>query len=212
MKAPVLIPALVLAAAPIVARAQTRPAPALAPAATLEGARPLPGPVYEIPGFTRAVERGTRTRNGRPGARYWVQHARYRIEAAFDPGRNRLSGSEEVTYLNESPDTVRRLAVMLRQNAFALGSPRRQPAPITGGVSLSRVAVEGQVVTPGNVPGAVVPITDVATHRPAASGYTLDGTVLSIPLSSPLPPRDSIRLEFAWSFSPPPAPADGRQG
>src|SRR5690242_14367140 len=61
---------------PASAGAQSQPSAPLAPAITASGRRPVPGPVYEIPGFTRAVDAGTRTRSGRPGARYWVQHAR----------------------------------------------------------------------------------------------------------------------------------------
>jgi hypothetical protein len=33
-----------------------------------------------------------------------------------------------------------------------------------------------------------------------------------IPLAPPLLPGDSLRLEVAWSYTPPPAPADGREG
>jgi peptidase M1-like protein len=176
------------------AGAQTQPSAPLAPAVTAAGRRPIPGPVYEIPDFTRAVERGTRTRTGRPGAGYWVQHARYSIQAGLDVATNRVSGSERVVYLNNSPDTLRRLAVYLRQNAFAAGNPRRKAVPITGGVTLGRVTVNGHVI------GAS-----------AESGYTVDGTVMWIPLASPLAPHDSATLAFAWSYVPP-SPNDGRQG
>jgi peptidase M1-like protein len=173
----------------------------------------VPGPVIETPEFTGAVRRGTRTRSGRPGAGYWVQHARYAIDAQLDPTRDRVSGRERVVYLNNSPDTLRRLAVHLRQNAFAAGNARRQAAPITGGVTLGRVLVDGRVVQPAATNNSVVPITDVATHTSTSeAGYTIDGTVLWIPLARPLLPHDSTRLELAWSYSPPPSPSDGRQG
>jgi hypothetical protein len=205
------LPAILLFSRP--GAAQTRPSPALAPAATLEAGRPLPGPVYEIPEFTRAVERGTRTRDGRPGAANWVQHARYRIDARLDPTEHRVTGEEQVVYLNHSPDTLRRLAVFLRQNAFAAGNPRRQPAPITGGMTLDRVAVGGRVLRPPGPAVAAVPITDLAKENaPAAGDYAVDGTVAWIPLSTPLLPHDSVALDFAWSYSPPPSPSDGRQG
>ncbi len=193
--------------------AQTRPAAPLAPAATLEAGRPLPGPVYEIPEFTRAVEHGTRTRSGRPGAANWVQHARYRIEARLDPSTHRVSGQEQVVYLNHSPDTLRQLAVHLRQNAFAAGNPRRQSAPITGGMRLDRVAVGGRVLAPPDTGVAAVPITDMARRDRAAAGeYVVDGTVAWIPLTTPVLPGDSVALDVTWSYTPPPAPSDGRQG
>jgi hypothetical protein len=169
--------------------------------------------VYEIPEFTRAVERGTRSRTGQPGANNWVQHARYAIDVRLDPTTDRVSGQERVAYLNASPDTLRRLAVYLRQNAFAAGSPRNNPAPVTGGVKLARVVVNGRVVSAKSDRQSAVPITDLATHRTTSdSGYTVEGTVMWIPLPAPLAPHDSTRLEFSWSYSPPPSPSDGRQG
>jgi hypothetical protein len=192
--------------------AQTRPAPALAPTATAHDGRPLPGPVYEIPEFTRAVTRGTRTRTGEPGPGYWVQHARYRIDTRLDPSANRVTGHETVVYLNHSPDTLRRVAIYLRQNAFAAGNPRRQPAPITGGVTLDRVAVDAHSIAPASTGVVAVPITDAAKTHPVERGYVVDGTVMWVPLPRPLVPHDSVRFEFDWSYTPPPAPSDGREG
>jgi hypothetical protein len=193
--------------------AQTQPSPPLEPAITAQGGRPVPGPVYEIPEYTRAVTRGTRTRTGSPGAGYWVQHARYSIQARLDVVTDRVSGSERVVYLNNSPDALQRIAVYLRQNAFAAGNPRRQPAPITGGVTLTRVAVNGRVMTATSAGVTAVPITQVGrTPAPSVQGYTVDGTVMWIPLTVPLVPHDSLTLEFAWSYVPPPSPSDGREG
>jgi len=194
------------------ARGQTR-APLSASAAALPDPRPIPGPVYEIPEFAAAAARGTRTRSGRPGASYWVQHARYSIDARLDPATNRVTGQEQVVYLNNSPDTLRRLAIHLRQNAFAAGNPRRQSAPITGGLLLQRVAANRRVIRPRSTGTTVVPITDVANqHLSDAGGYTVDGTVMWLPLAAPLLPHDSVSLELTWSYVPPPAPSDGRQG
>ena len=184
------------------ASAQTRPAPTSDSVANADAPRPIPGPVYESAGFSRAARRGTRTRTGIPGPGYWVQHPRYTIEATLDVARHRVAGRETVVYRNHSPDSLLQLAVHLRQNAFAAGSPRRDPAPITGGVTLGRVAAEGHALVAAN--GAKRP------HDPGQ--YAVDGTIMWIALAQPLLPGDSVRLEFAWSYSPPPAPSDGRQG
>jgi len=181
---------LLLAASPLVA--QTRPAPIVDPPATASAARPIPGPVYETAAFTRAVARGTRTRTGAPGVHNWVQHARYTIEATLDVVRNRLEGREVVVYVNHSPDSLQKLVVHLRQNVFSAGSPRRQSAPVTGGIALSLVRVGGRTLGP--------------------TEYAVDGAVMQIPLQEPLVPGESVTCEFAWSFTPPPAPSDGREG
>jgi hypothetical protein len=194
------------------ARAQTRPAPTVDAVLTASGARPVPGPVYESAAFSRAVTRGTRTRTGVPGPAYWVQHARYVIHATLDVVRDRLDGRETVVYLNHSPDSLRRVAVYLRQNVFAPGVPRRQAVPVTGGVTLGRVAIDGRpvVAAPGRNPA--MPITAPPPRPPRPGQYAVNGTVMWVALAAPLPPGDSLRLEAAWSYTPPPAPADGREG
>jgi len=200
-----------MSAAP--APAQTLPAPAVDPAAAVrEGGRPTPGPVYESPAFTRAVARGTRTRTGRPGPGAWVQHPRYDIDARLDPDEGRVHGSERVVYRNASPDTLTQLAVHLRQNVFAPGSPRRQPAPITGGVTLGRVAVDGRAWEAEPPADPAQPITASPPGPPRPGRYAVQGTVMWVALTRPLAPGDSTRLEVDWSYAPPPAPADGREG
>jgi hypothetical protein len=184
--------------------AQTRPALTVDTAAAAAGGRPIPGPVYEIPAFTEAVERGTRTRTGRPGASNWVQYARYSIDARLDAANAQVEARERVVYLNNSPDTLRTIAVHLRQNVFAPGSPRRSAVPITGGVKLGRIAAGGKAIRSAT--------SSSALRAMDAGGYTVDGAVMWVRLPEPLLPRDSTRLDIAWSFSPPPSPSDGREG
>ncbi|MDQ6737701.1 MAG: M1 family metallopeptidase, partial [Gemmatimonadota bacterium] len=191
------------------AAAQSRPAPSVTTEGISQSRRPTPGAVYEIPGFTRAVMRATRTRTGRPGPQNWVQHARYLIDARLDPATNTVTGSERVTYLNNSPDTLPQVLIHLYQNAFRPGSPRRDEVVTTDGVTLTRVAVNGTPLAEeqlqerrGRLPrGAVVQV-----------GHVVNATVLRLTLPTPLVPHDSVTLEFAWSYVPPLTPSDGRQG
>src|SRR5258708_31541261 len=175
------------------ARAQTRPLPAADPSVAT-APRPIPGPVYESAAFSRAVARGTRTRSGVPGSAYWVQHAPYTIAATLDPARARLDGRETVLYLNRSPDALRQIAVHLRQNVFAAGSPRRDPAPITGGVTLGRVTVNGRGVPAAAAPNPAQPVTAPPRLGPAPAQYTVAGTLMYISLRTPLAPGDSLAL------------------
>lgn len=197
---------LTLAIAPITVSAQSIPAPGVDPAGKSSVGRPIPGPVFESQAFTRAVEAGTRTRTGVPGPRNWVQHARYRIAATLDPVAGRVSGKESATYFNRSPDTLRTIFVYLRQNVFAEGSPRRETVPITGGVSLTRVAVGGQEYSPPDSSRGI------RRRRETPGTYLMQGTVMRLPLAAPLLPGDSVSLAFAWSYAPAPTPSDGRQG
>ena len=184
--------------------AQTRPPAIVDTVGAVRPGRPIPGPVYETPAFARAVERGTRTRTGQPGPRTWTQQIRYSIDATFDPTAKRIRGREHVVYTNRSPDALRQLAVYLRQNVFAPGSPRREEVTATDGMPLTSVAVAGRIIRPAPV-GATV-------NRAPAGSYVVDGTVMWIVLPAPVAPNDSVALDIGWSYSPALSPSDGRQG
>jgi len=190
--------------------AQSHPNPTVTSEGILSSQRPIPGAVYESSAFTRAVQKGTRTRTGAPGLRNWVQHARYTINATLDPATNTITGSEYVTYLNNSPDTLSYVMVHLRQNVFRAGSERRDAnTPVTDGMNLTRVVVNGIALAADSAP--------VIRRRPfgrdsATTGYVVNGTVMHVPLAAPLLPHDSVSLAFAWSYIPALTPSDGRQG
>ena len=58
----------------------------------------------------------TRTASGAPGHDYWQQEVDYKIHVTLDDEKQRLLGSEEIRYKNNSPDTLRYLWVQLDAN------------------------------------------------------------------------------------------------
>ena len=154
--------------------------------------RPIPYPVVPPPDFARAVERGTRTATGVPGARYWQQWTSYRIETTLDPAQKRVDGTARLVYHNRSPDTLAVLLLHLHQNLHAPGAVRNEPQEVTGGVELKRVAVRGQALVEG-------------------SSYQVDGTRLALRPAQPLLPGDSVPIEVEWGFKVPQSGA-GRMG
>ena len=149
-------------------------------------ARPRPYPVFETPGFARAVAAGTRTRTGRPGEKYWQQYARYRLEATLDPAAKRVTGRGTVVYLNRSPDTLTSLTFNFYQDLFAPGAPRSDEVNPTRGFELSRLVAQGETLFPA-APGA-----QPAVRRGA--------TLAVVRLPHALAPGDSGVLEFEWAF------------
>ncbi|HEX7120343.1 MAG TPA: M1 family metallopeptidase [Longimicrobiales bacterium] len=150
--------------------------------------------------FAAAVEAGTRTMTGRPGARYWQQEVAYRIDAELDPATARIQGEETVTYTNHSPDTLRVLVFHLYQNLFREGVQRTRSVPITGGMMIERVAVDGRpaVESAGAAPGG-------------APAYEVSETLMYVRLPRPLAPGGSVDVDVAWRFAVPPqgAPRTG---
>ena len=63
-----------------------------------------------------------RTASGHPGPAYWQQRADYAIDVRLDPATHRVTGSETITYTNNSPQALDFLWLHLEQNLFAPGS------------------------------------------------------------------------------------------
>ncbi|HTJ12498.1 MAG TPA: M1 family metallopeptidase [Dinghuibacter sp.] len=94
-----------------------------------------------------AIQKGTRTRTGDPGPNYWQNRADYQIKVSFDPATRLVSGSENVTYHNASPDTLRQLVLKLYPNLYKKGAIRMMevsPEDLTDGVEVSNLTINGQ--------------------------------------------------------------------
>ena len=170
--------------------------------------RVQPYPVMPPPQFERAVDQGTRSASGAPGAGYWQNTADYDLDARLDADAQTLAASGTIAYTNNSPDTLDFLVLKLRQNVHAPGVPRNRPVTVTGGLTLSRFAVGGTDYrdvtvpeTPGSYGGTVGPGT-----------YSVLGTVMTVGLEEPLAPGATATIELAWSYPVPPATGTYRQG
>src|SRR5690242_10092151 len=63
-----------------------------------------------------------RAADGSPGPRYWQQRADYSIKATLDTAAKRITGTEQIHYTNNSPDTLRFVWMQVDQNLFRPGS------------------------------------------------------------------------------------------
>ena len=59
-----------------------------------------------------------RNASGQPGHQYWQQEVDYEIDVALDEESQRISGTETISYQNNSPDTLGYLWLQLDQNRF----------------------------------------------------------------------------------------------
>jgi hypothetical protein len=185
---PLLAGALLAACAPAVA-----PAPAYRPAPE----RPIPYPVTPPRGYQLAVEAGTRTPTGAPGERYWTNRADYTIRARVDPAAKRVEGRSTIRYHNRSPEMLDVLHLELTLNHHAPGVVRNEPAEVTGGVEVRRVAVDGAEAPAG---------------RRSGLRYVVQGTGMTIFPADEIGPGASVSLEVDWAFAIPQAGAGGRMG
>ena len=127
------------------------PAPSTSPLPQSSGSTAL----YMPRDVQQAYRNGTRSPDGRPGRNYWQNRARYNIAITALPPDRTIRGSEEITYFNNSPDTLANPVIRLYLNIHKPGAPRgggASPDYLTSGVHIDTLKVNGQVVPwPGNV-------------------------------------------------------------
>ncbi len=107
----------------------------------------LPGLMVPLE-VQQAYEKGTRSPNGQPGPNYWQNHADYQIKVSLDPQTRELSGSEKITYTNESPGALTQLVLRLYPDIFKQDAVRDEildPEDINAqGVTLESVRINGE--------------------------------------------------------------------
>jgi len=161
---------------------------------TMQDRRPIPYPITPSPNFQQALEQGTRTRSGTPGPKYWTNTAEYTLGATINPSSKVLRGHGTIRYHNNSPDTLRQLALHLRQNIHKEGAIRNRPAEVTGGMTLDSLKVAGR---------ALQRVASPRRLQRQGQGYLVQDTRLLVVLPTPLPPNESTTLETGWHFQIP---------
>jgi len=73
-----------------------------------------------------------RAADGQPGAKYWQNRADYALAATLDDKSNLITGSEVLTYTNNSPQNLSFLWMQLDQNLFKLDSRGTAIVPPAG--------------------------------------------------------------------------------
>src|ERR1700712_4074394 len=81
-------------------------------------------PLYIPRDIQKAYKNETRSPDGRPGKNYWQNHGRYTISITALPPDRTVKGVEQITYFNNSPDTLKRLNMKLILNIHRPGAAR----------------------------------------------------------------------------------------
>jgi len=148
--------------------------------------------LYQPRDIKRAYAKGTRAADGRPGPKYWQNRARYDITVQAAPPARDIRGRETITYVNNSPDSLKSLVFRIIQNIHQPGVAREGDTGadyLTTGVEIDSFSVAGQP-RPTNWPGSA--------------------TAKTVALPRALAPHDSVKMQVAWHF--PISKQSGREG
>lgn len=89
-------------------------------------------------------QKGTRSADGKPGPKYWQNTAEYKLDVNFNPVTRLVSGIVDITYVNNSPDTLKQVWFKLYPNLYKKGTSRQSkisPEDLTDGVILDSILV-----------------------------------------------------------------------
>ncbi|MDB4924203.1 M1 family metallopeptidase [Mucilaginibacter sp.] len=131
----------------------------------------------------KAFKKETRALDGKPGKNYWQNTGNYNISISMTPPNRLVKGVEQITYFNNSPDTLKSLNIKLILNIHRPAAARFSGASadyLTPGIQIDTFLVNGIKKVWDNVRAA--------------------GTNQPISLPKPLMPHDSVKMNVSWHF------------
>ena len=142
-----------------------------------------------------------RTGSGSPGPKYWQQRADYVINAELNDVNASLTGSETITYYNNSPDVLKYLWLQLDQNINTKDNltTKTDTYSVKDSVSTKEMASElGLYDFDG---GHKIKSIKDATGKTLP--YTINATMMRIDLPQPLAAGQKHVFSIEWSYNVP---------
>ncbi|GAA4097425.1 M1 family metallopeptidase [Mucilaginibacter panaciglaebae] len=131
----------------------------------------------------KAYDAGTRDASGKPGKNYWQNTGNYHIAISVTPPGRTVKGTEQITYINNSPETLKRINMKLILNIHRPGAARFGNASddyLTPGIQIDNFTIGDAKVNWNNI--------------------LASGTNQMVGLSKPLAPHDSVKLNIDWHY------------
>lgn len=121
--------------------------------------------------------------DGKPGKNYWQNHGHYDINLIVKPPDRIIHGNEEITYFNNSPDTLKELAFRLIHNIHKPGAERFwsvDSSYLTSGIHIDSYAENNNEKS------------WIENRNPS--------TIQRIRLLKPVISGDSVRVSIKWHY------------
>ena len=142
-----------------------------------------------------------RNAGGAPGPAYWQQRADYVIKASLDTLEHTITGSERITYHNNSPDRLTFLWVQLDQNVVSLEHSRSYA--VAGALPERISPAFRQFVGVGQFDGGY----DISRVQLVSSSgklvdakYFIRDTIMRVNLEEALEPGATMQFDIDWMY------------
>jgi Peptidase family M1 domain len=140
-----------------------------------------------------------RTGSGAPGPKYWQQRADYVIQAELNDENQSITGSETITYFNNSPDVLKYLWLQLDQNIYEKTNmtDKSDATSIKDSTSTKRLAADLNL---NDFDGGfkIKGIKDGSGNKLA---FIVNYTMMRVDLLQPLPAGQKFTFSVDWAFN-----------
>lgn len=143
-----------------------------------------------------------RTASGAPGPKYWQQRADYDINVEIDEVNNMLTGSEIVTYYNNSPDVLTYIWLQIDENFHHPDSESNYDDPSSMGSRMTHQQLV-QMNTKEHLKGFGVNVTSLTDAVGKPLKYTVNQTMMRVEMPVPLKPGQKFIFKSNWNYKIP---------
>ena len=157
------------------------------------------GNKFEALGTILPTPNEYRTASGAPGPKYWQQRCDYDIKATLDEDKQWLTGSETITYFNNSPDELTYLWLQLDENEHSPKNNANYQDGSTMPNMISDQMVDRTVLMKKNndYGDNIVKITDALG---ASLKYMVNKTMMRVELPAVLKPGQKFIFKIDWNY------------
>ena len=148
--------------------------------------------LYMPRNIKKAFEKGTRSKDGKPGANYWQNRGKYNMEISVDPKTRLVTGTETIIYENNSKDTLKNIVIRFVNNLHKPSSPRGSEVSndfLSDGLTITSLKIENEV------------------YKEDGKNW---GTVGNVKLQKPIVPHSKAIINIQWNY--PLSKESGREG
>jgi hypothetical protein len=157
------------------------------------------GNKFEQMGASLPTPNEYRSASGAPGPKYWQQRCDYDIKCELDEKTQQLSGSETITYFNNSPDVLTFLWMQLDENQHSsVNNANYQGSnPMASQTSPQQLDRADEAKKDNGYGFKIAKLTD-AMGKPLQ--YTINKTMMRVELPAPLKPGQKFVYKLDWNY------------
>jgi len=157
------------------------------------------GNKFEALGTILPTPNEYRTASGAPGPKYWQQRCDYDIKATLNEDKQWLTGSETITYFNNSPDELTYLWLQLDENEHsAKNNANYQDGGSMPGIMSDQGLNRSTLMKENNDYGDN--ITKITDAMGASLKYMVNKTMMRVELPAVLKPGQKFIFKIDWNY------------